>query len=48
MMVFKGLEPSLSGNYGNRTLRTTGRKERGGGRGEREGDRGSGVGVCIS
>lgn len=30
-MVFKWLEPPFSGNHGNRTLRTTGREERGGG-----------------
>lgn len=35
MMVFKGLEPSFSGNHGNRTLRSTGRDERGGGGGKR-------------
>lgn len=29
-MALKGLEPSFSGNHGNRTLRSTGREEGGG------------------
>lgn len=52
VMVFKGLEPSFSGNHGDRTLRTTGREETGWGcwggiEGETERIMGTGVGVCI-
>lgn len=50
MTVFKGLEPSFSGNHGNGTLRSTGREERGGGggkEGETEGIMGRRVGYLV-